>query len=188
MTYSTRSAGQTLRASLANAYLKQGIPPFADTTARDAAITAPGDGEHAYTTGNDTLWEYQSSAWVILNEPKQTWTPTISQPGSIAKTTNWAYFQRQGGLYRATCKLSITGSGTAVNAITVSTPLTQVEGFGAFVFYDVSNSYYRVGNVLPESTTLYSFVIDSGADKYGIAAGDGMSNGDVLWLTVMGSY
>jgi hypothetical protein len=127
MTYFTKSAGDSLRASQANALLKQGIPPFADATARDAAITAPADGEHAYLTGSDTLMEYQTSAWVIINEPKQTWTPTISQPGSITKTVNWGYSQRQGGMYRATCKLSITGSGTATNPIIVTTPFTHVE-------------------------------------------------------------
>jgi hypothetical protein len=188
MTYFTKSAGDSLRASQANALLKQGIPPFADATARDAAITAPADGEHAYLTGSDTLMEYQTSAWVIINEPKQTWTPTISQPGSITKTVNWGYSQRQGGMYRATCKLSITGSGTATNPIIVTTPFTHVEAFGSFVFYDTSNSFYRSGNVLPYSTTEYSFVIDSGADLYGIAGTDGMTNGDVLWLSVMGSY
>jgi hypothetical protein len=146
------------------------------------------EGLHTYQDDSNTRTYYNGAAWVIDSEPSQAWTPTINQPGSIAKTVNWGWSQRSNGLYRATCKLSITGSGTGTNAITVSTPFTQVEAFGSFVFFDTSNSFYRSGNVLPQSTTLYSFVIDSGADLYGIAGTDGMTNGDVLWLSVTGSY
>ncbi len=188
MTYSTRTAGQTLRASLANAYLKQGIPPFADTTARDAAITAPTDGMFAYLTGTNTTTQYRDSAWITLDEPTQTWTPTVTQSGAVAKTTNWAWYKRTGDTFVAECKLSFTGSGTSTNAILISAPLTQVDAFGSFIFYDSSNSFYRVGNVLPNSTTTYSLAIDSGADLYGIAGTDGITNNDVLWLKVTGRY
>jgi hypothetical protein len=187
--YFDKSPGDTLTAANVDTLMLQSIMRFADSSARDTALSGVlAEGLHSYEDDSNSLKFYNGSAWVILNEPPQTWTPTISQPGSITKTTNWAYSQRQGGMYRATCKLSITGSGTATNPIIVSTPFTHVEGFGSFVFYDTSNSFYRSGNVLPYSTTEYSFVIDSGADLYGIAGTDGMTNGDVLWLSVMGSY
>jgi hypothetical protein len=47
-----------------NGYLMQGVLVFANTTARDAAITAPAEGQFAFTKDTDSLWYYSGSAWV----------------------------------------------------------------------------------------------------------------------------
>lgn len=189
MGYFDKSPGDTLTAANVDTLMLQSVMRFASSSARDTALSGVlAEGLMSYEDDVNSLKLYNGSAWTIVSEPSQSWSPTISQPGSISKTVNWGFYQRTNGIYIANCKLSITGSGTAVNAITVSAPLTQVVGFGSFVFYDTSNSYYRSGAVLPQSTTLYSFVIDSGADLYGIAASDGMTNGDILWMQVMGTY
>lgn len=40
------------------------ITRFASTAARNAAITAPTEGQFSYTTDTDTLWYYDGTAWV----------------------------------------------------------------------------------------------------------------------------
>jgi hypothetical protein len=188
VTYFTKSAGDTLTAANVNAMLTQGIPPFADTTARDAAITAPFDGQMAYTTGNDTTWVYRSSAWVILTEPVQSWTPTVTQSNTVTKTVTWGWSQRSGGIFTASCRLDFTGAGTASNIITISGPLTWIVAGGSFLFYDTSLVTYRSGYVQNASTTTFSLIIDEGTGAYGLAGGDGITSGDVLIMTVTGNY
>jgi hypothetical protein len=187
--YFDKSPGDTLTAANVDTLMLQSVMRFADAAERTTALSGVlAEGLTVYQDDSNTMLHYDGSAWNILVEPKQTWTVTVSQPGSIAKTTNWGWYQRSNGLYRASCKLTITGSGTGGNAITVSAPITQVDAGGQFTFYDSSLGAYRVGGILPQSTTLLSFAIDEGTDLYGIAGGDGMTNNDVMWLTVEGSY
>jgi len=41
----------------------QGINVFTNAAGRDAAITAPQEGQFAYTKDNNSLWYYTGSAW-----------------------------------------------------------------------------------------------------------------------------
>jgi hypothetical protein len=61
--FKTFNTGDVLTASEVNGYLMQGILVFADTAARDAAITSPQEGQFAYTKDNNSLWYYTGSAW-----------------------------------------------------------------------------------------------------------------------------
>jgi hypothetical protein len=62
--FKTFTTGEVLTAGDVNGYLMQGINVFADATARDAAITAPAEGQFAFTKDNNSLWYYSGSAWV----------------------------------------------------------------------------------------------------------------------------
>lgn len=56
--------GDVLTASDVNTYLmEQTVMVFNNTTARDAAITAPSEGMFAYTKDSDTLFYYTGSTW-----------------------------------------------------------------------------------------------------------------------------
>jgi hypothetical protein len=61
--FKTFTTGEVLSASDVNGYLMQGINVFANTTARDAAITSPQEGQFAYTKDTNSLWYYTGSAW-----------------------------------------------------------------------------------------------------------------------------
>jgi hypothetical protein len=61
--FKTFNTGDVLTASEVNGYLMQGILVFADTAARDAAITSPQEGQFAYTKDNNSLWYYTGSTW-----------------------------------------------------------------------------------------------------------------------------
>lgn len=45
----------------------EGIPKFADSTARDAFFTSPVTGDHAYLNDTDQLTEYREDEWILLN-------------------------------------------------------------------------------------------------------------------------
>ena len=82
MAYKSFSSFEKLAASEVNTYLmNQSIPTFADSTARDAAITSPANGQYAHLTGTNELTFYNGSAWVVAIVASQPWadfTPTFN--------------------------------------------------------------------------------------------------------------
>ena len=56
--------GEVLTAADVDGYLMQGIWVFASTAARDAAVTAPSEGNFAFTKDTNGLWYYDGAAWV----------------------------------------------------------------------------------------------------------------------------
>ena len=63
--YRTFGAGEVLTASNVQTYLMdQAIPVFASSTARDAAITSPAEGQFAFLKDTDAFQVYTGSAWV----------------------------------------------------------------------------------------------------------------------------
>jgi len=61
----TFTAGDVLLATEVNGYLMaQVVSVFATTTARDAAILAPSEGQFAYITDDDELTYYNGSLWL----------------------------------------------------------------------------------------------------------------------------
>lgn len=60
--------GDVLTAADVNTYLmEQSVTVFANTTARDAAITSPTEGMFAYTKDSDTLYYHDGSSWVATS-------------------------------------------------------------------------------------------------------------------------
>jgi hypothetical protein len=62
--FKTFVTGEVLTSGDVNGYLMQGINVFASTAARDAAITAPAEGQFAFTKDTNSLWYYDGAAWV----------------------------------------------------------------------------------------------------------------------------
>ena len=56
--------GEVLTAADVDGYLMQGIWVFASTAARNAAVTAPAEGNFAFTKDTNSLWYYDGAAWV----------------------------------------------------------------------------------------------------------------------------
>jgi hypothetical protein len=61
--FKTFTTGEVLTAGDVNGYLMQGINVFASEAARNAAITAPQEGQFAFTKDTNSLWYYTGSAW-----------------------------------------------------------------------------------------------------------------------------
>jgi hypothetical protein len=65
--FKTFSTGDVLSATDVNGYLMQGILVFASATARDAAITAPAEGQFAYLKDTNVTTYYTGSAWANVD-------------------------------------------------------------------------------------------------------------------------
>ena len=65
--FKTFATGDVLSASDVNGYLMQGVLVFASTTARDAAITSPQQGQVALTKDTNTIWKYTGSTWANID-------------------------------------------------------------------------------------------------------------------------
>jgi hypothetical protein len=64
--FKTFVTGEVLTAGDVNGYLMQGINVFANATARDAAITAPQEGQACYLKDTNQVLTYSGSAWIGL--------------------------------------------------------------------------------------------------------------------------
>ena len=62
--FKTFATGDVLTAADTNGYLMQGIWVFANSTARDAAVTSPQEGNSCYLKDTDVIQVYSGSAWV----------------------------------------------------------------------------------------------------------------------------
>lgn len=100
--FRTFVAGEVLDQDDINNFLMQGILVFAGSSARDAAVTAPVEGQFVFLTDTDTLQFYDGSAWVQYEAGYP--TPTVaSTTGSPANGTftdangiTWEYYKWTG--------------------------------------------------------------------------------------------
>lgn len=191
MPYTTLVAGTTITASWANASVRdQVITPFADTTARDAAITAPVDGMYAHLTGSDTLTGYTGAAWEIVSEPPQSWSlAAYTQNGSKAATTTRGWTQRSRGVFVAQITLSSFAAGSAGNAIQIATPFTLADtnDIGGAFSYNDSGAALEAGVVFPVSTTVMGFQCP-GEGSLGVSPSIAAASADTLRVDCTGRY
>jgi hypothetical protein len=166
MPYTTSVAGTTITASWANANVRdQAVTPFASTTARDSAITAPVAGMVCVTTDTSTVWTYSGTAWVqsAQNGAWTTWTPVITQSGTVTATIQRASYARYGRTIVASFRVSITGTGTAANQVSFAPPVNSAYGadiVGYGLIFDTSAGLSYTG----------SFAMDGVANRVVIAA------------------
>jgi len=78
--FKTFTTGEVLTAGDVNGYLMQGINVFATTTARNAAITAPAEGQFAFTKDTNSLWYYDGAAWVASGATGDIEGVTVTSP------------------------------------------------------------------------------------------------------------
>lgn len=166
MAYTTLVAGTTITAAWANASVRdQTVPPFANAAARSSAITAPVEGMVSHLNDTNCLGVYSGAAWSTIGPvsgPLTTWTPTVTQLGSVTVTNTYSRYQRTGRKVECWFNLSVTGSGTAANVVVVGgLPFTAAQAVlicGAGLISDTSASNNHPGLCLLESTTTLTYV------------------------------
>lgn len=110
---------------------------------------APTEGMFIWEDDTDVVYGYSGSAWVPLAHMAAgfTYTPTVTQSGSVTVTVNTAVYQKVGQWVTGTLFLTVTGSGTGGNAIAVSLPSasTPTTGFAlghGYLFDSSASAYY----------------------------------------------
>ena len=145
----------------------QGV--FTTETVRDAAITSPTEGMHAYITGSTIAAAtgvtqlvptgiqtiYNGSVWVCV-------TPIASNGGTTASTTSTTYVNTFTGdttpisvtlVTGTTCRIDLA-AGFANNVATASTYLSfAVSGATTIAASDANGTRYQVGDVYEKPIT-----------------------------------
>ena len=135
--FKTFVTGEVLTAGDVNGYLMQGINVFTNATARDAAITAPAEGQFAFTKDNNSLWYYDGAAWVASGATGDIEGVSVTSPitgggtsgtvtiGFDAKAANTLTFNAQTGtsytLVAADASNKLVTTSNA-SAVTVTIP------------------------------------------------------------------
>jgi hypothetical protein len=148
---------------------------------------SPGDHPTAAQFNSNML--HTGGAW-------NSWTPTVTQSGSVALTVGGATYFRASRLITFRAELTISGTGTANTDIVITTPVaaagigsTTILGRGGL--YDVSAATRWYGDLIMISSTTMKIVdplkgalIYLGGSTSTLAAA--LAAGDVISL--MGSY
>ena len=168
--FKTFNTGDVLSAADVNGYLMQGVLVFADTTARDAAITSPQEGQFAFTKNNDSLWYYSGSAWVASGAT--------------------------GDIEGVTAGVGISGGGTSGTVTITNSMATAIDAKGDLIGGTGADTFARLavganGTVLTadsaETTGLKWAAAASGGGMTSIASGS-LSGSSLVLSSISGSY
>lgn len=171
--FKTFASGDVLTASEVNSYLMKQAVIVCDASADYPA--SPTEGMVVYDKALDAYLGYSGSAWVQVMQlgarnTANTWTPTVTQSGSVGVTVTHARYSRIGRLIVANCQLTCTGTGTGSNAVTVSLPVTAAVGgniaIGSGYIYDASATTNYPAIVVANTTSVAALMpasTDSGA-------------------------
>ena len=88
-------------------------------------------------------------------------TPTLTQSGTVTNTATWCKYGRWGRLIVANFYVTVTGTGTASNVITIGLPVTAATSsvaFGSGYIYDNSTGIYYPGIAYLASGTTASLI------------------------------
>ena len=142
------SSGDVLTAADLDGYvMAQIIGVFADATARDAAITSPQEGQHAFLKSDDGLYYYDGSSW------------TASPIGDITGITTAAHSGMAGGASSGTASISVDANN--LSTVTATTA-------DYIIIEDVDDNTTK--------KALISDVVSAG-DITGVTAGTAISGG-----------
>lgn len=113
------------------------------------------------------------------------YTPTVTQSGSVTKTVTYAKYRTFGGTTEVIVYLSLTGSGTTNNAITVSLPTTCVTSttlsVGSGFYLDSGTATYPIGVLIASTTTVNFLRQDTQpGNSFGQDPNFAAASGDVL--------
>lgn len=146
--FKTFTTGEVLTAGDVNGYLMQGINVFTNATARDAAITAPAEGQFAFTKDNNSLWYYDGAAWVASGAT--------------------------GDIEGVTAGVGISGGGTSGTVTVTNSMATAIDAKGDLVAGTAADTFARLA-VGANGTVLTADSAEATGLKWASAAAAGTS-------------
>lgn len=133
-----------------------------------------------------------------LNEPFPlgddawaTYTPTLTQPAAVTKNPVGRY-QRVGRLIVVNAWLGVTGTGTAVNPVTVGLPVAASsaavltnQAIGSGTIFDTSASTFYAGVLVLSSATTARLYMGATGALGGAGFAAALANGDQITYMAM---
>lgn len=111
----------------------------------------------------------EQAAHFLTRDPWQDWTPTVTQLGAVTVTVNYARYVVLAQTVVVQARLTVTGSGTAGNAIVIA-------GIPSPIASANINTYAIIGSALVVTSIHYhGALVANGADDWRIII-DGSSN------------
>jgi len=162
--YKTFTAGSILTASDLNGYLRdQSIPIFATTAARDAAITAPTEGQFAFSVADDAYYVYGGSSWLVFDTAWKSWTPTINNVTLGSGYTLSATYAQIGKTVIANFYFQLGSTSAVTGDVNFSLPVNHAStnrsaAAGTVTIGDASPATRYIGMCYPVGTPSYAFV------------------------------
>jgi hypothetical protein len=141
------TTGEVLTAADVDGYLMQGIWVFASNAARDAAVTAPAEGNFAFTKDTNSLWYYDGAAWVASGAT--------------------------GDIEGVTAGVGISGGGTSGTVTVTNSMATAIDAKGDLIVGTGADTFARLA---VGGTNGHILTVDSGEAtgvKWAAAAGGG---------------
>lgn len=170
--FKTFTTGEVLTAADTNGYLMQGVLVFATSTARDAAITSPQEGQFAYLKDTNVTTYYTGSAWANLD------TTGMTNPMT---TTGDTIYSSSGS---TPARLGIGSTGQVLTVASGIPSWASPAGGGKLLqlvnntystnFATTSTSYVDTGmstTITPTSATSKVFVMYNGNHRVAAAGG-----------------
>lgn len=145
--FKTFATGDVLSAADVNGYLMQGVLVFATAAARDAAITAPAQGQTAYLKSDNLIYTYNGSAWT-------------NSVGDITGVTTAAGSGLSGGAASGNVTLSLSSTYTAKTA-----SYTFAAG-DEYNIFSMNNAVTQQFNIPTDAT--YNFAVGTQIDVFWI--------------------
>ena len=147
------TTGEVLTAADVDGYLMQGIWVFASNAARDAAVTAPAEGNFAFTKDTNSLWYYDGAAWV-----------------SSGAT---------GDIEGVTAGVGISGGGTSGTVTVTNSMATEIAASGDIIVGTGSGTFDN----LPIGTTGQILTADTTVSPYKVKWATPASSGGMTLLS-----
>lgn len=160
------------------------------TEAQVAALSGPDlfEGRYVHTTDGRRLWKYTNGGWVVMDEPPQAWTPTLTQSVAITVTAAVGWYIRRGAVTDLIFSLTANSGGSAGSNISIggvpaglsSPTLTGSPPQGTYV-------YNRSGVALYGGTFDGTNFVESGAvvlgqnPNFAVVAGHALSGHFKIW-------
>jgi hypothetical protein len=171
--YKDWAPGNILTAADLDGYLmEQTVMRFADASARNTALASVlAEGMIAYLIDTNTWTVYTGSAWSTigpLHGALTSWTPTVTQTGSVTVTNNYSRYRRTGRHIEGWFSLNVTGSGSGLADIVIGAiPATAASTsplIGRGRLYDQSVPATRDCWLYLASTTTFGMTLSVGVD------------------------
>jgi hypothetical protein len=168
--YKNWATGDVLTAADLEDYtVLQTVMRFASAAARDSALAAVlAEGQLAYLLDTNLLTMYDGSAWQEFNRnaARATYTPTLTQSGAVTKTVTRATVIKSFREVRFDFDLTVTGTGSAANDVSIELPNTAPAGLvgaviGGGLIYDTSSTATYPALLICTSTTGAKFLPSS---------------------------